>query len=104
MAINFNKFTVKAQEAIQNAQQEAEKRGHTEITPEHLLFALIHQNEGLVRPILEKLGVNLSRLESLIETALGRKAQVSGGISQTSLSNELNQIFSIALKEAEKLR
>jgi ATP-dependent Clp protease ATP-binding subunit ClpB len=103
MAIHLNKFTVKAQEAIQDAQQEAERRGHTELTSEHLLRSLLRQPDGLVRPLLEKLGVNLSRLESLLETALGRKAQISGGISQTGLSNELNQIFGIAQKEAEKL-
>lgn len=104
MAINFNKLTVKAQEALQSAQQDAEKRGHTELSAEHLLFALVQQREGLVRPILEKLGANLTRLESLLETALGRKAKVSGGMTQSVLSNELNQVFNLAQQEAEKLK
>ncbi len=104
MALNFNKMTVKAQEALQEAQQDAEGRGHTELTPEHLLAALIRQEESLVRPLLEKLGVNIQRLGTLLETALARKAQVSGGVTQTSVSSELNQVFASAQKEADRLK
>jgi ATP-dependent Clp protease ATP-binding subunit ClpB len=104
MALSPNKLTVKAQEAIQEAHHLAENSGHSELTPEHLLAALLKQDEGLVRPLLGKLGVNLSRLQGLLDTALNRKAKVSGGISQVALSRELEQVFSIAEKEASQLR
>jgi ATP-dependent Clp protease ATP-binding subunit ClpB len=104
MAIPYNKLTVKTQEALQEAQRDAEGRGHTELASEHLLAAFLKQEEGLIRPLLEKLGASVSKLEGLLETALQRKAKVSGGISQVSLSQELNQVFHFAEKEAEKLR
>ncbi len=104
MAINFNKLTVKAQEAVQEAQREAENQGHAELSVEHLLSSLLKQSEGLVRPLLEKLGVHISKLQNLLDTTLNRKSQVSGGISQTVLSNELNQVFSVTEKEAAQLR
>lgn len=103
MAIPFNRLTVKAQETLQEAQHKAENRGHAELSPEHLLAALLKQEEGLVKPLLEKLGVNISRLQNLLDATLRRKPQVSGGISQTVLSNDLNQVFAAAQKEAEHL-
>jgi len=104
MFIPLNKFTVKAQEALQQAQQDAESRGHTELSVEHLLMALFKQEEGFVRPILEKLGVAVLKLQGLLETTLNRKPQVSGGASQTVISNDLNQVLNAAQKEAERLR
>jgi len=104
MAIHFNKLTVKAQEALQEAGHEAENRGNAELSSEHLLFALLKQEEGLVRPLLEKLGVGIPKLQNLLETALDRKPRVSGAAAQTTLSNELNQIFAAAEKESERLR
>ncbi len=104
MALNPNKLTVKAQEAIQEAQREAESQGHAELTPEHLLAALLKQEEGLVRPILGKLGADVAKLQGLLDTTLNRKPQVSGGVAQTSLSNDLNQAVALAEREAQRLR
>ena len=56
--IRSDKLTIKAQEALQSAQEMARKLNHQEVDCEHLLSALIEQPEGLVRPLLEKLGVN----------------------------------------------
>ncbi len=104
MALNPNKLTIKAQEALQEAQQEAENHGHAEISAEHLLSVLLKQSEGLVRPLLEKQGVNVQRLQGLLETSLNRKPRVSGDASQATLSRELNETLSLAQKEADQLK
>lgn len=104
MALNFNRLTVKGQEAIQEAQRGAEELGHTEISVEHLLLELVKQEEGLVRPLLEKLGVNMQKLLGLLETTLSRKPKVTSGLAQTVVSNELNQVLAAAEKQAERLR
>ncbi|MCX7887640.1 MAG: hypothetical protein N3B01_10375 [Verrucomicrobiae bacterium] len=56
--IRFDKLTIKAQEALQSAHELAQKQHHSEVDCEHLLAALIQQPEGLVRPLLEKLGLS----------------------------------------------
>ncbi|MDD2710836.1 MAG: ATP-dependent chaperone ClpB [Verrucomicrobiae bacterium] len=104
MAIHLNKLTVKAQEALQEAHHEAENQGHSELSPEHLLWALLRQEEGLVLPLLQKLGVNLGRLRNLLETALKRRSKVSGGTAQTVLSGETNHALGLAEKEAARMR
>ena len=54
--MRFDKFTLKAQEAVQNAQEVASKKGHQQIDPEHLLYALLEQAEGMITPLLGKIG------------------------------------------------
>ena len=56
--MNFNRFTEKAQEAVLSAQRAAEERSHTQVEPEHLLLALVEQDDGVVPQILNKLGVD----------------------------------------------
>jgi ATP-dependent Clp protease ATP-binding subunit ClpB len=104
MAFQFNQLTVKAQEALQEAQREAEAQGHAELAPEHLLCALLKQEEGLVRPLLQKLGADVKRLQSLVDAALNRKPQASGATAQTGISAETNAVLLQARKEAERLR
>ncbi|MBM2841031.1 MAG: clpB [Bacteroidetes bacterium] len=58
--MNFNKFTIKSQEAVQNAQEIASSYGNQLIEPEHLLAALIQDSEGIVVPILQKVGANIN--------------------------------------------
>src|SRR6266516_2098662 len=57
--IRFDKLTLKAQEALQAAQSHASEKGHPQVAPEHLLWAMIQQKDGVVLPIFQKLGVNL---------------------------------------------
>ena len=59
---NFDQYTLKAQEAFQEAQREAQERGNPELTTEHLLLALIDQPEGLVAPLLAKADIPSSSL------------------------------------------
>src|SRR5215467_11351252 len=70
--IRFDKLTVKAQEALHEAQSHASEKGHPQVAPEHLLWALIQQKDGVVLPILQKLGVNLQTLAQDLATAVGR--------------------------------
>ncbi len=101
--MNLNKFTLKAQEAIQSALELAEQFGHQEITPAHVMAVLIKQPEGIIPSILSKLEVNKDQLYQAIEKILQNKPSVSGSSQQPYLSQELNKIFSTAQKEADRL-
>lgn len=100
--MNLDKFTLKAQEALQGAKAIAEQRHHQQIDVEHLLLALIGQRDGIVTPILQKLGVNPEVIVSQLEGELKRIPQVTGA-GQVYLSSRLNEIFNMAWKEAERL-
>ncbi len=100
--MNLNKFTEKAQEALQSAQRLAEEHRHTQMDTEHLLLALIEQENGVVPQILSKLNANIQAVKSPLETELNRQAQASGAI-QVYMSQRLDQMLGQAEKEAGKL-
>ncbi len=98
------KLTLKAQEALQEAKSIAEQKHHQQIDVEHLLSALLGQKEGIVIPILQKLGSNPNLIASRLEDELNRIPQVTGrGAGQVYLSSRLNEILNNAWKEAERL-
>src|SRR4030065_2210715 len=102
--MNIEKFTLKAQEALQEAKSVTERKHHQQIDVEHLLLALLGQKEGVVIPILQKLGANPDIIVSQLENELNRIPQITGrGVGQVYLSSRLNEIFNIAEKEAERL-
>src|SRR4030042_5580511 len=102
--MQIEKFTLKAQEALQDAKAIAEKKNHQQIDVEHLLLALISQKEGIVLPILQKLGANVDLIVSQLEGELDRIPQITGrGAGQVYLSSRLNEIFNAAWKEAERV-
>ncbi len=102
--MNIDKFTLKAQEALQEAKAIAERKNHQQIDVEHLLLALIGQREGIVVPILQKLGANPDLIASQLEEELNRIPQVTGaGAGQVYISSRLNEIFNAAWKEAERI-
>ncbi len=102
--MNTEKFTLKAQEALQEAKAITERKHHQQIDVEHLLSALLSQKEGIVIPILQKLGANPAMVASQLEEELNRIPQVTGGgVGQVYISNRLNEIFDMAWKEAERL-
>ena len=78
MAFRFEKLTVKGQEALQNAQQIAEQNGHQQLQPLHLLKALLDENQGIVRPLLTKIGANVGQLETMVASELNRLPKISG--------------------------
>ena len=103
MAMNTNKLTEKAQEAIVAAQRLAEDRHHTQLEPEHLLFALVSQEDGVVPAILERLEVPPRTVLEGLEPALDGFARGSGP-TQVQASNRFRRVFDAAAKEAERLK
>jgi ATP-dependent Clp protease ATP-binding subunit ClpB len=101
--IRFDKLTIKAQEALQSAQEIAQKLNHQEVDCEHLLSALIQQPEGLVRPLLEKLGLVPDAILQKLDDELNRRPQVHGA-AETYLSKSLRQALDAAQTHADKLK
>ncbi|MGH7356937.1 MAG: ATP-dependent chaperone ClpB [Candidatus Rokuibacteriota bacterium] len=101
--MRLDKFTIKAQEALQSAQTLADQHGHQAIEPEHLLTALLGQAEGVVGPILAKLGTSSETIRAALDAELGRAPKVSGG-GQQYLSDRLRQVLDRAQREAERLK
>jgi len=102
--MQLDKFTLKSQEALQEAKGIAERHHHQQIDVEHLLLALISQKEGTVIPILQKLGANVDLIVSQLNDELNRIPKVTGeGAGQVYLSSRVNEIFNMAWKEAERL-
>jgi len=101
--LRFEKMTVKAQEALQDAQEIAARNEQQEITPLHLLSALVSQTGGVVPSLLARLGVRSETLASEIERELGRlpKAQ---GFSQQTMGRALNDVLELAFKQADKFK
>ncbi|GIW96856.1 MAG: chaperone protein ClpB [Pirellulaceae bacterium] len=99
MVFSFDKLTAKSQEAVQRAQQLANAQGHPEIDALHLLAALLQDHEGLIRPILERLGADHHQLNSLVESELKRMPKVSGD-AEPRVSRELNKVLNESMQEA----
>ena len=98
--MNLNQFTQKSVEAVQAAQQMASARQNQQIEQEHLLLALLEQQEGLIPQLMQKAGVDATSLRQKLTAAVERLPQVSGsGAGQMYLSRDLEQ----ALNEAEKI-
>ncbi|MFZ4597179.1 MAG: ATP-dependent chaperone ClpB [Terrimicrobiaceae bacterium] len=98
-----DRFTAKMQEALTASMDVASKAGHSEVTPEHFLLALLEQPEGLARPLLEKLGTSPSELEGALRDGLARLAKVHGG-SLPQLSADLRKTIDAAEGEMAKLK
>ena len=103
--MRFDKFTFKAQESIQQAQKLAEEHQHQTIDVEHLLLALVEQAEGVVQPVLRKMGTNPAQVAQRLKEELGRLPQVSGvPQGQAHITSRLEKILNAALSEAERLK
>ena len=92
--MRIDRFTSKMQEGLQEGQTLASQMQHQEVTPEHLLLALLRQPDGLARPLLEKLNVRVPEVEAQLEQELARRPRVSGAAEQyisADLRNVLNQ-------------
>jgi ATP-dependent Clp protease ATP-binding subunit ClpB len=103
--MRLDKFTIKAQDALAQAQKEAEERPHQQIEPEHLLAALIEQEEGVIPSILKKMGVDDRAILSKLDGMLASKPKVYGQANLASyLSPILNLVIEKAFKEADLLK
>src|SRR5690242_13575924 len=101
--MRMDKLTVKAQEALQAAQSLADQRDHQALEPEHLLVALLQQREGVVGPLLAKLGARAETLQRELEAELDRIPKVRGGSGQY-LGERLRTTLERAQSEAERLK
>ncbi|HYI08256.1 MAG TPA: ATP-dependent chaperone ClpB [Thermoanaerobaculia bacterium] len=99
--MNFNKLTVKAQEAIGDAQNLARGAGNPEVTPEHVLLALVRQDGGIVAPILNKLGVAPGTVEAEIAAEVAKFSKVGGASAEPMVSSTLRKVFDSAFSSAE---
>ena len=105
MAFNFNKLTVKAQEAFQSAIDIAQNYGNQVIEPEHLLASLIQESDGLADTIMKKTGGNTNTIKIKINESLQTLPKVSGaGVGNQQMSQNTAKLLDIATDEAKKLR
>ncbi|MFN9741183.1 MAG: ATP-dependent Clp protease ATP-binding subunit, partial [Acidobacteriota bacterium] len=101
--MRLDKFTVRAQEAIEAAVALAEGQSQQNVETEHLLAALIEQTEGVARPMFGKVGANVDQILAEVRGAIGKLPQVSG-VSQRYYSPRLSDAFQRAQKEADRLK
>jgi ATP-dependent Clp protease ATP-binding subunit ClpB len=105
MPIRWDKFTVKAQEAIQRANELASEHGNPELLPIHLLAALVEDKEGIVVPVLEKIGIGPQAVLSEIYQEINKLPKVSGsGANQAGMSSQVNQLLEKSFKEADAFK
>ncbi len=102
--VGFDRFTVKAQEALASAEEIAFKRNNTEATPLHLLDAVLGQEGGIALPVLKKMGVNIGAVGESIGKALLRLPKIEKGIPDVRPSIELQELIRRSMGEAESLR
>jgi len=103
MAMKWDRMTVKSQEAVQAAAALAAENGNPEVLPVHLMAALLEDREGVVLPVLEKVGVPVEQMLSGVNTAVGKLPKVQGG-GQPGMSGALNRVLEQAFKEAESFK
>jgi ATP-dependent Clp protease ATP-binding subunit ClpB len=105
MAIRWDKLTVKAQAAVQRANDIASEHGNPELQPLHLLAALLEDREGIVAPLLERVGLQVPAVQAQVMSAIERLPKVSGGgAAQASLSAATNQLLEGAFQEASNFK
>jgi ATP-dependent Clp protease ATP-binding subunit ClpB len=105
MAIRWEKLTVKAQEAVQRANDIASEHGNPELQPVHILVALLEDSEGIVPPLLERVGLHPSTILAEGMREIDKLPKVSGsGATQASLSGAANQLLENAFKEAANFK
>jgi len=104
MPVRWDKFTVKAQEAVQRASQLASEHGNPELLPVHLLAALLEDKEGIVPPVLEKIGIGPQAVLNDLYKELDKLPKVSGEAAAATLSNQVNKLLEQAFKEASNFK
>ncbi len=97
--MNFDKFTIKMQNALQEAVQKAQDCGHSEVVPAHMMLALLEQKDGVLKPLFEKLGVSVDSVQSAMED-ITKKLAKAYGESQRTFSRSLARILGACEKTA----
>jgi ATP-dependent Clp protease ATP-binding subunit ClpB len=103
--LKIDKLTVKGQEALVAAQSLAENNNHQKIEPVHILISLLEQQDGVTRPLLQKLGINIDHLRADLQNELEKIPQVTGsGAGEVRISSQTRKMFDEAWEEAETMR
>ncbi|MDB6021413.1 MAG: ClpB protein [Pedosphaera sp.] len=98
------RLTIKAQEALQSAQRIAREHSNQEVDGEHLFAALLEQQDGLIQPLLQKLGVPIAKLSTDVEQAIEHRVKVQGAAADTFVGNTLRRVMDAAEAQANKLK
>ncbi len=104
MAIRWERLTVKSQEAVQAAGGLASENGNPEVQPQHLMAALLEDKEGVVLPVLERVGVPVQQMLSGVNAAIAKLPKVQGSNAQPGMSGALQRVLEQAFKEAENFK
>src|ERR1700744_428142 len=104
MAIRWDKFTLKSQEAVQQAGSLANENGQPEVLPLHLLMALLEDKEGIIVPLLQKVGIPTEQLLSNARQGIAGLPKVSGAASEPGLSTAMQRVLNDASKEAQDFK
>ena len=102
--MRFDRFTIKAQEALQTAQSLASDAQNPELGIEHLMLALIRQTDGIVTPIFQKLGIDTAGITSAIEAVVEKTPKVEGTASEMRIAHALQSVLDTGFKEATALK
>ncbi len=100
--MRFDKFTIKAQEAVVHAQELAQQRNHAQILPLHLLSALVDETDGVMQPLLQKMGADVGRIRDSVNAQLDRLPHATG--TQVGMARSTEDVFTHAQKEADRLK
>lgn len=103
MAFRFDKLTIKAQEAVQRAHELAAEAGNPQLEPIHLLAALLEEQDGVVHPLLDRLGANQSQLHQIVTAELKHLPKATGG-SPPHIGNETNRVLEAAQSQAQSMQ
>ncbi|MDR3200458.1 MAG: type VI secretion system ATPase TssH, partial [Spirochaetales bacterium] len=102
--MRYDKMTIKTQEAIEEASSLVQKYNQQVLEPEHLLLALLRQEDGIIPPLLDRVGVNRRDVEKKLDDILKSRPKVYGDMGQTQMSGSAARILAHAEKEAEDLK
>ncbi len=102
--MNLNQYTEKAQESLQTSQGIAQEHGQQNIEPEHLLYALLTQDGGIVAAIVTAIGANVARVTDLVQRDINGKPKIAGSTGEVKISREVSAITDKAETEAKQMR
>ncbi len=103
--MRFDKFTIKSQEMVQQAQSEALNQNHQQIDPEHLLFVMLKEKESIVRSMIRKLGISPDSILNELQLVVGKIPSVTGGgVNQTYISKRTKDILDTAFSNAVNMK
>ena len=104
MPIRWDKLTLKSQEAVQAASEHASQNGNPELLPIHLLAALLEDKEGIVTPVLQRIGARPEKLLSEANSEISRLPKVTGESTQPNMSSALQKVMDAAFKEGDNFK